>query len=634
MKLKFKTDYKSIRSLPAAELPEFTILSGPNGSGKTHFLEAIVGGSIEVEDVSKEQIQYYNWTTLAPADDQAVTLVAIAEERNQHWQTTSQIFDQIRRDALGSLRNLRIPELEGLDFLDIVTSASQGSPVALSETNAKKVLDILESQSKRGRIAPPLSILWKHLEQRIGLPILAINEDRFFEEYPLVIQEANPFQTSFTRLFAAYARARELNDLRALRSGRGENVDYLNDNEFEATYGPPPWIALNQVLVEAGLPFRVQEPPDDSTRPYSARLFHNIANQELKFADLSSGERILASIGLFLFYSADERQPTRMPYLLLLDEVDAPLHPSMTLGLLRTLQRVIVEQYHRRVIMATHAPSTIALGPEDAIHVMDHATRQIHKASRDEAVRALTVGVPTLSIRLENRRQIFVESFYDVFFYDRIAMLLQAHLLPQISLAFLAAGNHKDGGCQRVRHLVQDLFVTGIQTVFGIVDWDLTNDPSEHVHVLGHGVRYSIENYILDPILLSALLLRDKLIDRNELGLTEGETYVDLRSFDNSRLQVVANHLLKIMGWMSQKGAEMVRCEFVNGRSIDLPREFLKKKGHGLEAELRTHFEGLKKYHQEDQLKREVLEKIADDLPGFVSADILSILKSIQEHGI
>jgi hypothetical protein len=179
--------------------------------------------------------------------------------------------------------------------------------------------------------------------------------------------------------------------------------------------------------------------------------------------------------------------------------------------------------------------------------------------------------------------------------------------------------------------LVGELVAAGSKTVFGIIDWDLKNEQTSNVLVLGRGNRYSIENYILDPLLIAALLLRDKLVSREAVGLANDETYIDLRSFGSDRLQEVANAVLGLCGLKLDEEREWQVCSYVNGTSVDLPQSFLTRNGHSLEEVLKEKFEGLRKYHKEDQLKREILDKILDDLPGLLPADFLPVLKTIQE---
>jgi hypothetical protein len=187
-----------------------------------------------------------------------------------------------------------------------------------------------------------------------------------------------------------------------------------------------------------------------------------------------------------------------------------------------------------------------------------------------------------------------------------------------------------DGGCDRVKSLVGGLVAAGNKTVFGIIDWDLKNEQTGNVVVLGYGNRYSIENYVLDPLLVGALLLRDKLVSRETVGLANDETYIDLRSFPSERLQEVAKAVLVLCGVNPDEESEWQVCNYVNGASVKLPQSFLRQNGHSLEELLKEKFEGLRKYHNEGQLKLEILDKILDDLPGLLPADFLTVLRTIQ----
>jgi hypothetical protein len=84
----------------------------------------------------------------------------------------------------------------------------------------------------------------------------------------------------------------------------------------------------------------------------------------------------------------------------------------------------------------------------------------------------------------------------------------------------------------------------GSRTVYGIIDWDLTNSSNERIKVLGQGNRYSIENYILDPVLVAAFLLREKWIERSMIGLNDNESYIHFATFDSCRLQGIADFVV------------------------------------------------------------------------------------------
>ena len=59
---------------------------------------------------------------------------------------------------------------------------------------------------------------------------------------------------------------------------------------------------------------------------------------------------------------------------------------------------------------ATHSASTVALAPENSLHVMYADKSGVHSISKSGALNLLTVGVPTLALSYDGRRQVFVES--------------------------------------------------------------------------------------------------------------------------------------------------------------------------------------------------------------------------------
>jgi energy-coupling factor transporter ATP-binding protein EcfA2 len=84
------------------------------------------------------------------------------------------------------------------------------------------------------------------------------------------------------------------------------------------------------------------------------------------------------------------------PKLLLLDEIDASLHPSMIQSMLGIVNDVFVTN-GVNTILVTHSPTTIAISPEESIHVMHQGgARRIERRTRGDALEILTEGFVTL----------------------------------------------------------------------------------------------------------------------------------------------------------------------------------------------------------------------------------------------
>ena len=66
MRITLKHPYKSIVTLATKELPDFAILIGRNGAGKTQLFEALLKGRAEIPDVSRDEIEMYDMVSFRP----------------------------------------------------------------------------------------------------------------------------------------------------------------------------------------------------------------------------------------------------------------------------------------------------------------------------------------------------------------------------------------------------------------------------------------------------------------------------------------------------------------------------------------------------------------------------------------
>ncbi|MBK9356820.1 MAG: ATP-binding protein [Bacteroidales bacterium] len=157
-----------------------------------------------------------------------------------------------------------------------------------------------------------------------------------------------------------------------------------NSGKDMTDYPTPPWELLNQVFSISNLPFEIDNPTHilidfdiknlnsyfkpDPKYMYSIKLTHKLLNKTIDFKDISSGEKTIMSLA-FLHYYAQKKKSYKK--LLLLDEPDAHLHPSLTKQFLEVVDKFLIKQYGAKVIMTTHSPSTIGLCDEDSIFIME-----------------------------------------------------------------------------------------------------------------------------------------------------------------------------------------------------------------------------------------------------------------------
>ncbi|MEL7406424.1 MAG: ATP-binding protein, partial [Cyanobacteria bacterium J06558_2] len=517
MKLALQKSHKSIRLLQDVELNDFTVLTGVNGAGKSHLLEAIENGSIKVDGIASggNLIRRFDWSNLVPNDTQAINPYTLIQERDNHWKDISSQITRSRDSFKQFLEQIKITnksddeikQMASMTELELSEKLSDHQKAHQIYVHYKSILDNFKKQYSRNNKI--IYLLIERFEKVCSTPFIYLDEDEFYKYYFAQCNPVNIFQQSFGRLFAAYEKLRVENEFREFRNQRkGQNIGFLSEQEFKAQNGEPPWDFVNDILETADLDFRIDKPDGYNNKPYQPRLIHQISGDLINFSNLSSGEKILISFALFLYYAEDKNQIVNYPKILLFDEIDAPLHPSMTQSVINTIQEVLINKHKIKVILTTHSPSTVALSPESSIYVMTKdENNRLQETSKDSALAVLTAGITTLSINYENRRQIFVESKNDIEYYELIFNKIKQHLIPEISLSFISAGT-KGENCEQVKSIVKQLVDCGNSNVYGIIDWDSYHASKDNIKVLGENKRYSIENYIFDPLLLVTFLLR------------------------------------------------------------------------------------------------------------------------------
>lgn len=652
MRVVFNRVHKSIADFEPLDLPNFTVLTGVNGAGKSHFLEAIESNAISVEGVEPNcperlrLIRRFDWNSLVPQDTGSFSAANLGNEQIQCW---NEIFQQ-QAVAIGEL-NRRLTQFGSdkfayagvadlrdriaLDFASVHMPVDQIAQevqtierlIKDSEASAREAF-VRNDPVNRGRLVTFLD------SQMPCFGILTIQQDEFYQFYPKKWLPVDLFQQSFARLFTSYQRNWAQNKLKQSAQADGEVVDALSEKEFRESFGDPPWEFLNEIFKVAELDFEINAPHKWDDRPYEPLLTDTKRGTRVRFNDLSSGERVLMSFALCLYHAEDQATAAEFPRVLLLDEVDAPLHPSMTRSLLRTIQKTLVGKHGVFVILTTHSPSTVALAPNSSVYVMQkHGANRIAATSKDLALGILTAGVPTLSINYENRRQVFVESKHDVSFYSSLYETCKVHLLPDVSLMFIASAANGNGNCDQVKKFVAQLVAGGNRSIFGVIDWDLQNSSAESVFVLGEGERYSIENYVLDPLLIAVLLLREGLMSPVSLGLDACVRYVDLGRLGQNDLQKLSDAVsTRIQAPTTY--LDKTPFSYINETTITAPAWWARLHGHDLEKRIKEAFPGLSRFHREEELKLAVLERVLGDYPGFMPVDVLKLFERIQKAGL
>ncbi|KQP63745.1 hypothetical protein ASF47_17300 [Nocardioides sp. Leaf285] len=555
--------HKSLRQdeLAATELPDFAVVTGTNGSGKTHLLEML--SSALFGDRRDEPLLRTTPVHFVGAGD----LLHLTNPSAVHL--SGQVTDgghQLQRGLAALAEQLRQePTIEGPE------------PLSLRKRVATAAVEdgIITYEAMSQLLARTLGDPWE-------LPPTALASFA-----PLAGAQMNPFADNIGLIFRNWLQAHLLNDLQELRAARGQDSYVRSPEQMRVLIGPPPWEVFNLTLHEVGLPFEVTAPPD-LLDPYSvnAELIRTAADgptaapaSRLRMEDLSSGERTLLGLALVLLNITATGMTPRVPSMVVLDEPDATLHPSMVKNLVTMLQNVFCQRFGVRVVLTTHSPSTVALAPPESIILMSREGPRLRPVSTDTALAALTVGIPTLSVRSENRRQVFVEAPFDERAYTTMWALLGNRLNTPITPVFIASGGDattegRSGGNTAVKNFVRRLREAGSRTAVGIVDRDNSEGSPDGIFQLQG--RYAIENLLLDPLLLGVRLVNIGAVTMDQLGVPINTTTHQLI---REHCQQLVDHICTSLDMADGETRDVL---YLGGQTARVPSMLLNLQGHDL----------------------------------------------------
>jgi hypothetical protein len=625
------------------EIRPLTVIIGLNGAGKSQLLRAIKEGHIltpftrlDLDPTARAQSNDVVLLTNTDTDPTGLTDAV-------HSELASILHVPVRAFEAGAvvrraITQQRIEErlLDGFLEQNVGKTiaelgydgwAAAGRALAFNQSNGgadlNQIPGLLDAiQQADVRIS---SVVNPHgTSPRFAMPGDFIGMSR--EQFCAVVgwTETNLFSPDVVSIFLRYRDRRWRNQVQRQTDEDDGTCIALSKQEFEEVYGPPPWELLTAALHGFGLPYDVQRIPSDPAQPVNLILVRKDTSSPITFTQLSSGERVLLRMMLAIFQANDERLNVRPPKLVLLDELDAFLHPENVHRWLTAIQDGYVGMLGISCILTTHSPTTVALAPDDSIFEIRAEAPWPIPISKQYAIDRLTTGLPMLAIDYSARRQVFTESTIDVDHYAMLHDLLRQRLPMQRTLSFV--GTSTKGSCVFVYDMVKHMEQNGNRAVFGIVDWDLKNMPTRRVKVLANGSHYSKDNVLLDPLLVGALLLKG-----DDLTLDPPVRYSDLRAASSNLLQRVSDAVVSEVSFPPTASHEIVRNHYCSGLQLDVRKAYQLRQGHDLEKAVKTAFPMLEgRYRAEGQLASEIIRRVLGDYPEFCPKPICDLMLALS----
>lgn len=402
--LEIKDSYKNIKKgFVWEDIPQFAVVTGENGSGKSSLLEGIRRGcfSINYGKNPKATIELYKTFEL---QGQGYNSTYSDQIQTSEQELLNKYLRSREDDREGAFLQMKNNARQYSYYLSIVEKLSWEDFIKKNFSFfSKDQINFIESWRNQLN----LNVYYKHFERN------GMDEEKFYfsseEEIKKWISQLkdrnytsrktifdeNVLNSFFGSYFLAEANlTREI-----LQSKIRENIpiDPIELKQaIEERLGKNPIDEINDLLSKVS--------------KYSLYMnFNNNSNPQLmcktqdevciSTKELSTGEQIIISLYMWQY----DKNPLHST-IFLFDEPDAHLNPKMAKMLIDVLKNTIVKKFGCQVIMTTHSLSTVAYCEEKDLFYMEEG--RVSKISKEECIQNLADGVMTFERALNQLKLI------------------------------------------------------------------------------------------------------------------------------------------------------------------------------------------------------------------------------------
>lgn len=415
--LEAKDSHKNIKKgFVWDNIPQFAVITGENGSGKSSLLQGIQEGRFLINHGKNPQViidlyksfelqgQGYNSTYADQIQQNEQELL------NKHLRSRQDNADGVFMQMKNNARQYPylFPIVEKLSWEDFIKKnfAAFTQDQIHFVNNWRNQLDLNVYRKHFERNEMDEEKFYFSSEEEIKNWISQLKDKNYTSRK--TIFDENALNSFFGNYFIA-----ETNLINTVLKNKMKENTPIEPAELkqiiEEKLGKNPIDEVNELLSKVS--------------KYSLHMdFNNNSNPQLicktqddisiSTKDLSTGEQIIISLYMWRY----DKNPLHST-IFLFDEPDAHLNPKMAQMLIDVLKNVIVKEFGCQVIMTTHTLSTVAYCEDDDLFYMEDG--KIWDSSRDEAIENLAQGIVTesfwenIDILLNSSKILFVEGKTD-----------------------------------------------------------------------------------------------------------------------------------------------------------------------------------------------------------------------------
>lgn len=353
-KISLKSNINGLAKFHLENLPSLMVLTGANGSGKTIFLKQLAvlnTGKMPANfDINCAPSIFTNQVLSIPVGYVPGELVQGNQDpRSQSENRTRQIISYIHQGKWANVLFNKV-SLAVLGEIDpTITQLDANASLFAKTLSEEKILEVL-----------PIDI---------ALIMQNFTNNDFISEICFAYQER------YDRLKLDYY-------------DKGQIVNH--DKLVNKLGAISPWDTINRLFKKYGFGYQLSAPQKGVQ--YTPRFLKNESQQKVQFQFLSSGEKILVTLVLWAFNSHQSNHSK----LLLLDEFDAHLNPSLAKMMMEIISDTLIKKHGLQVIMSTHSPSTVSYTNDENLFWLE-ANIPIRGATKAEIIPKLTDGYVAIS---------------------------------------------------------------------------------------------------------------------------------------------------------------------------------------------------------------------------------------------
>lgn len=404
--LEAKASYKNIKSgFQWKNIPQFAVITGENGSGKTALLEQmnlIYSSDNQNSNQNKKyifpnrissKIRYFNNISLSdrPYSKNNVSLNII---KTMYRIATD--FRQENNIFIIAQNYFKQQQNKNIDLKDFINKNYSGF-----NENEQNILDSWR-KSISSYFIKYKSFFKRHsmTEEKLLLEMTQDELDKWLDSIYDINIESKPTifdEQLLMDIFGNYFIKFE-NYKRELEKQYKDKLVKEIYEMVENKIGNNPINRINKILNKYYSKYEL-----DITRNESNDIKLICRNKEIKYlvplSDLSLGEQIIISLIMWQYENT-----TLNSTILLLDEPDAHLNPKMAKMLIDILKNVVVKEFDCQVIMTTHSLSSVAYCEDEDLFFMENG--KIRQIDKKEAIEKLSDGIMTFDAAINVIAQI------------------------------------------------------------------------------------------------------------------------------------------------------------------------------------------------------------------------------------